>query len=437
MFNGISVSQNMIRVDVNVIHGPDLTYPSRDRGRQAPLEERERDNGSWNLATRRFVTPASQGSWSVLQIEEDRQGNVDLTPFFNLVTEQLPLYGITSTRVRQQRQEVHRISRHGAMQPHQLRNKLLEIFQGAVAGSVRVAFVIMPRKETQLYQALKCTADLAGIHTICHVANRGQPVSNWNNIGNMLMKFNLKMHHQSVNQTIRGVQTNSIPYLDRDTMLMGIDVTHAPTTALTGAPSIAAVVGSVNDDFSQFPAEFSENVRVADQSGRLVPNEEVVDLHNMVNKSIRKWKSTHQGNMPRKIIVFRDGLSEEQLLMCQSREIPKMRSGIQMAKTHQNDPTPLLVVICTVKRHNVRFYQEGLNSRGHFRENPVPGSMIHRRVVLEPNRHEFFMISHSPLQGTARPVHYIPLETDVTLTTNDLARMVSLLITILTSPTLI
>jgi len=36
--------------------------------------------------------------------------------------------------------------------------------------------------------------------------------------------------------------------------MVGIDVTHAGATALSGTPSIAAVVASTDDSFAQFPA---------------------------------------------------------------------------------------------------------------------------------------------------------------------------------------
>ncbi len=37
-------------------------------------------------------------------------------------------------------------------------------------------------------------------------------------------------------------------------MLVGIDVTHPGAGAVKGTPSIAAVVGSVDENFAQFPA---------------------------------------------------------------------------------------------------------------------------------------------------------------------------------------
>lgn len=41
---------------------------------------------------------------------------------------------------------------------------------------------------------------------------------------------------------------------EKPTMLVGIDVTHPGLGAVKGTPSIAAVVGNVDDNFAQFPA---------------------------------------------------------------------------------------------------------------------------------------------------------------------------------------
>lgn len=51
-------------------------------------------------------------------------------------------------------------------------------------------------------------------------------------------------------------------------MLVGIDVTHPGLTAVKGTPSIAAVVGSIDADYAQFPA----SLRMQE------PRKEVCDL---------------------------------------------------------------------------------------------------------------------------------------------------------------
>lgn len=48
---------------------------------------------------------------------------------------------------------------------------------------------------------------------------------------------------------------NSMRWLmEKPTMLVGMDVTHPGPGAVKGAPSIAAVTASYDDEFTQFPA---------------------------------------------------------------------------------------------------------------------------------------------------------------------------------------
>ena len=435
MFNGLGINQNMLSISMPVVNGPDLVYPTRPGHSRGMLQDHERNLGSWNLRDRQFNTPARGGSWSVLQIY-DRQPS-PLLPFVNVVKSQLPEYGMASQLFTQSQEAPddqqapnidldnwHKIRRDEAMDEKKLGQMLGELFPDT-ARNPRLVFIMLPQRDTALYQIVKCAADNAGIHTICQVMRGGRPVIGLPNIGNMLMKFNLKMSRDSVNQRIRAINNNQIPYLNNSTMLIGMDVTHPPPEAMAEAPSIAALVGSVNDDYSQFPAVIRENA--ARKDGR--PNEEIMQLEEMVKISVKRWMDRHGGRMPARIIAFRDGLSEEQLDMCKAFEIERMRNGIKASKRSAADPDPELLVICTVKRHHVRFFPPSQGgSTAYNGNNPRPGSMVDTDVVSGgPNNKEYFLTSHTPLQGTARPVHYIPLRSTMrtALDTKHLARMVS------------
>jgi eukaryotic translation initiation factor 2C len=256
------------------------------------------------------------------------------------------------------------------------------------------------------------------------------------------------------------------------TMLMGIDVTHAGAGALSGAPSIAAVVGSTNDQYSQFPAVLRTNARgpvdvekdgPLGRSGRGYgpPTEEVLGLREMARESIEKWMAHHSKALPERLIVFRDGLSEEQLDMCRSREIPRIRAAIQDLKD-PSKPSKFeteLLVICTVKRHHVQFFRDEAFDSSKLQEelfpsrrskkdnanftlvNPPPGTLIDTRVTLDDSdaRGDFFLISHDVLgnKGTARPTHYVVLENGFRrqpVTKQDIAEMVSALDLLLKQP---
>jgi eukaryotic translation initiation factor 2C len=430
----------MHELNMMVMNGPDLTY-SPTRGGHS-LGRKQKEEGRWNLVGKHFNIAARSGCWSVLHLCRPGRDTVFLDSFFRLIREELPKYGLSSEAymdgrpfkqnsneqplqtagfANRHRFNVNNIDRKGA-----LSDRLRGLFDKDAAKKTRLVFVILPEKSTKIYQLVKSAADLAGIHTICHVSHRGwSPTNQQVNIGNMLMKFNLKMQKNTVNQAIRDIDSNDLKHIDSDTMLMGMDVTHPPVGAKKGAPSIAALVGSVNDEFSQFPAVLRENP----PGGEKKANEEIRELKEMVTESVKLWMKRHPGKMPKRIIAFRDGLSEAQLQMCKANEIPKIEAGIEAANPDGSYSMPELFVICTVKRHHVRFFgKAGSNSVVHGPDNnPLPGAMVDQDVVLNARGHDFFLVSHQAIQGTARPCHYIPLKWPEKpgLDTRELARMVS------------
>ena len=148
----------------------------------------------------------------------------------------------------------------------------------------------------------------------------------------------------------------------------------------------------------------------------------------LTRECIERWRKRHDGAMPKKLIVYRDGLSEQQFDMCRTHELPGIREGIQQVITNsklKNAKPPKILLICTVKRHHTRFFQNTKIASNAFdgNENPMPGCLVDRGITL--HREDFFLISHKAIIGTARPTHYVILENELDKTdTREIAIMV-------------
>lgn len=82
-----------------------------------------------------------------------------------------------------------------------------------------------------------------------------------------------------------------------------------------------------------------------------------------------------------------------------------------------------VVVICT-KRHHVRFFpKDGDSSAGDRNGNAYPGTLVERDVT-HPFQNDFYLCSHSAIQGTARPVHYHIIKDDIGVNADDFQRMI-------------
>ncbi|KPI37580.1 putative protein tag-76 [Cyphellophora attinorum] len=440
-FGGLRVEPDMHELDMTIMNGPDLVYPTALPTDKGTLNDKERASGKWNLENRQFSTPAQSGCWTVLRIFNPGSRRPHLSEFFASVQTELPKYGLKSEAFINGQPisnfrgnfgddsfgDLHSFDRRKAdhKDGEQLRTRLKELFNAPTGGKTRLVFVILPFKDSKIYQQVKRAADLEGIQTICNFSYFNQPKNQSSKVTNMLMKFNLKMERDTVNQKFRSIEPGLLGCIDSQTMLMGMDVTHPPVGAMDEAPSIAALVGSVNKEFSQFPAVLRENPPLKDKRAR----EEIMKLKEMVQLSVERWSKNNLNAMPKRIIAFRDGLSEDQLEMCKEAEIPRIRDGIKaVAESLGSKSIPELFVICTIKRHHVRFFKDPkVNSKVHDgkKSNPLPGAMVDKDVVLEAGRHEFFLVSHEAIQGTARPCHYVPicLPETATIDTKDLARM--------------
>ena len=459
LFNGLSISQDMLQVRAYVLNAPAISYDK-------PVNQNLLQKGSWNLAKKQFATASSDSGarYSVLCLAGYDAPSVDtatLQKFRANLHDSMNGLGITATitptlntpEARQLRMNLP--SKHSSLKTLEeaITNQFLEIQTNQ---KPKVIFVLLPEKDSRLYATVKRIGECElAIQTICHVCkwNTDQekrfdyfgPKYDAQTLANLLLKFNLKLTNKGVNQKL----STKSPVLTSDTMLMGMDVTHASGTALSGAPSIAAVVGSIDKEFAQYPAVLRENQREVADEGQAFgkPCEEILDLEEMVLASIRKWSANNSNKtLPKRLIIYRDGLSEDQLeSTCKKEELPRIFSALNTLYGEKK-PHPEIILICTIKRHHTRFFRDDrgnpLEQTALFRnpapsaketkdkknlvlKNPVAGTLVDNGVVLD-EKNDFFLISHNVLgQGTARPTYYVVLRNDTTASKRELAAMVS------------
>ena len=128
-------------------------------------------------------------------------------------------------------------------------------------------------------------------------------------------------------------------------MILGADVTHAAAQFKGIKPSIAAVVGSV-DPTAQMKYEVEIRVQETDQ------NEEMIqDMENIIRKLLLKFHGTTK-QKPRRLIMFRDGVSEGQFQSVMARELTAIRAAC--SKLGNGSYKPAISYIVVQKRHHTR-----------------------------------------------------------------------------------
>lgn len=162
--------------------------------------------------------------------------------------------------------------------------------------------------------------------------------------GNVALKFNLKGGGE--NQSVEPSRLHFIS--SGDTMIVGIDVTHPSPNSSSWAPSVAAMVASIDSKQAQYPATSYVQMRT---------RQEMVDeLKDMLKRHLGLWRSEGgHDKFPQNILVYRDGVSEGQYQMVRDNELPLLRQACEEVYGPVCQPAPRITIVIVTKRHHTRF----------------------------------------------------------------------------------
>ena len=381
---GVRVNPNLITVPGRVLAAPEIKYKANSR----TLVPRF---GSWNLIDTHFNTTTRLPTWSYLAIIENQNQSLPHPDYYSESVTKLfdALRKVGIAAERQKMGKVVDISRHGPEDP-----ELEKRFAEFVEAGIPFLLVILPSKNITLYNRIKLLGDVRyGLHTVCVVADKfwkGDPQY----LGNVSLKFNLKLG--GINHVVDNIQKLSID-MDK-TMLVGLDVTHPSPGSATGAPSVAAIVASIDKFLGQYPAD----LRI--QASR---EEMVTDLREMMKTRLQLWKTRgkHQ-SFPENILIYRDGVSEGQYDRVLVEELPLIRKACEETylATATKEELPKISIVIVGKRHHTRFYPTKADNADRS-SNPACGTIVDRGVT-EARNWDFFLQAHTAIQGTARSAHY-------------------------------
>ena len=171
------------------------------------------------------------------------------------------------------------------------------------------------------------------------------PIPSPQYIANLALKFNLKLG--GVNHSL---PPDRLGFLQKgNTMVMGIDVTHPSPGQIKEGPSIAAVVASIDKHLAQWPCSLRTQRREFKGADEVVKPPQ---LGPMVSERLDLWMQNNKGNLPERILVYRDGVSESQYEEILRTEVPV----IQAECVKKGSNSTLVAFVVVGKRHHTRFY---------------------------------------------------------------------------------
>ena len=222
------------------------------------------------------------------------------------------------------------------------------------------------------------------------------------------------------------MQQTAAPPFPKPTVIIGADVSHAAPGSEQA--SMAAMTVSMDAYGARYAAACETN-------GYRVEMITTANIDSMLKPLLRHWvQNLNQGRFPEHIYYFRDGVSEGQFQHVLQQEVKDIRNMIKGVAAGWNVSTTInvftnrclmlkqgkFVVVVASKRHHIRFFP---GSAGDKNANPHPGTLVERDVT-HPFEYDFYLNSHSAIQGTARPVHYHVLIDEIGLSANQLQKMI-------------
>ncbi|KAF2817716.1 Piwi-domain-containing protein [Mytilinidion resinicola] len=287
-----------------------------------------------------------------------------------------------------------------------LNSNLQRELDNAKKNSCNIVCLVLSKKNTDVYSEFKSMADrTTGVHTVCLCEDRllkfGEVKKDvMEHIANIAMKVNLKFG--GTNHSVADISS----FL-KDTLVLGADVTHPTGGSANGTPSVAAVVGSVDENGGRMLG----SMRLQHK-----PRNEMIDeMESMVKDRIHAWKKENDGKWPQNVLYYRDGVSESQYSEVRKTEIKAIRDAF--AKTA--NLTPRITAVIVAKRHGTRFYPTSEKDLVRSNRNCLPGTLVESGVT-SPYYFDFYLQAHNGLQGTARPAHYFVLENGMDFGARDL-----------------
>ncbi|KAH9006800.1 argonaute-like protein [Lactarius hatsudake] len=374
---GLTVANEPIRIQARVMNPPTLRYHQSSKQPSA----RPRD-GAWNLIDKRMFTPTNVANWMIVVYERQQRFNDQVAN--QMASDLVRACEVVGISINPQPALIKWESGQGNI-GQQLRAAGGEC-QRRTRSLPTLIVVVLPEGGNDIYTAVKHFGDVAtGVVTQCMKSSkcfRAKPQY----YANITLKLNVKLG--GVNSVPEPRDISFLTDSANPTIVMGADVIH-PAPGSGDRPSFTALVGSID----------TSAVRYVSMMEVQTSRQEIIDAMESMSTYVLSQYKLNTGKYPKRILFYRDGVSEGQFATVIQDELPLIRSA---CKKLGFNPTITLIIVG--KRHHVRFFPRSDNEGD--RSGNCPAGTVVDSDVVNPVEFDFYLQSHGGLLGTSRPAHY-------------------------------
>ncbi|XP_034288812.1 piwi-like protein 2 [Pantherophis guttatus] len=263
-----------------------------------------------------------------------------------------------------------------------------------IKGSIQLVVCIITGNKDDLYRAIKrlCNVQNPVPSQVINVRTISTQYAKLRSIAQkILLQINCKLGGE-----LWGVD---IPL--KQLMVIGIDVYHDPSR---GKRSVVGFVASINPIVTRWYS------RVVFQT----PHQEIIDsLKVCLVAALQKFHEVNH-HLPEKIVIYRDGVSDGQLKIVESYEIPQLEKCFEAF----NNYNPKIVVFVVQKQISTNIY----SSVGQQLLSPPPGTVLDHTATSQ-DWVDFYLIAHYSPQGCGIPTHYVCVRNTANLAPDHMQRL--------------
>ncbi|KAI9111851.1 hypothetical protein K1719_017541 [Acacia pycnantha] len=403
----LKVSREMTRLAGRILHPPKLKLGDGGRVRNIFPSRHDRQ---WNLLDGHVFEGTKIERWALISFGGTPEQKSNIPRFINQLSqrcEQLGIFLNKNTIISPQFESSHVLNNVNLLE-----SKLKKI-QRAASNNLQLLICIMEKKHKGYADLKRIGETSVGVVSQCCLYPNLIKLSS-QFLANLALKINAKVGGCTV--ALYNPLPSQIPRLfqvDEPAIFMGADVTH-PHPLDDFNPSIAAVVGSMN-----WPTANKYVSRIRSQTHR---QEIIQDLGAMVGELLDDFYQEVK-KLPRRIIFFRDGVSETQFYKVLEEEL----QSIRVACSKFPDYKPFITFAVVQKRHHTRLFPaetDQSSDQNHFSYENIPPGTVVDSVITHPKEFDFYLCSHWGVKGTSRPTHYHVLWDENQFTSDELQKLV-------------
>ncbi|KAL1722557.1 Piwi domain-containing protein [Schizophyllum commune] len=395
---GMDIGKQLEMVQGRMLMPPQLTYGSPVKAQLGPSEVPR--GGQWNLVRKLLADARPLDNWAVVNFTNLHSDLV--VKFVKSLSQACNTLGMQASMPAGGR------PLHGSGQAAKVvLDQALEVLN---LSKPALILVLLPQSAKGIRQETKHWGDVVkGVITQC-VRQDKVGKANDQYFNNVAIKINARLGGRAaqVQSEMSGFM-KSAPY-----MIVGADVSHpAPGQA---RPSMISLVYSTDADAVRYGAITD----IQDARTERIENMERYAYDAIIAFAKRNNPDGNVKIFPARVVFYRDGISEGEFAEVAKREVAdfKVQKAVDELKSmgkalwSEKLEGPQVTYIVVGKRHHVVFFpktpQDGDNRTGN-----LPSGFVTDRGLDSPFAPDFFLQSHSAIQGTSRSSHYVILHDEI------------------------